>query len=835
MEQSDLDLLQTIPSYHLQTLIKTRRLPVATHGQRQAERNQSGGDEESGGSETSEAGAETGREGRDKPSSTDEIGEYLFAPEAVADALSDASELEQRILRELVACGGRANSRDLALYLTKAHLLDSSKAADESNGYEGRNQLAPTRYLHEQENAFYPTPHPHGLYEQALHRLLVKGLIFWGRQTNFAGRDYTNGVYDGVLIVPHAVRQAVRAHTIPATEQAEPRDEQVVAIPFDENAEGIRSFQRTLYLYWSTVSAAREGLPLVGSGMLARSALRQITDTLDPAISPDQIHSEIDVPRLLFTRLLLQELGLLRVRNSTLHSAHGADFFSLPSRERLRRCVRAWLYTPFWNELAFLPNVAARPGPQPLDPAHEEVVRSRQMVVERLLQEPCEWQDIFAFIARAKLYTPYLLFPRQYGARADRYSTGSNPYGWDFRLRQGWLTPREGWYLVEGGFIRAVLLGPLHWLGLVETRQEGHINQFRASPYLPLVNTGEAESGDRDLPSLSGKVIVQPNFEVIALAPVSEGLLVKLDRFAERVKLEHIAQYRLTKASVTRAIQLGLSIEDILAVLQGGQGQAVAPTDVDIPQNVRYSLAEWERQARRVELWPDAALIEVDDPALLDSLLAGEATRALFRRRLSPTLAEVVAPRLSALQAALWQRHYLPAITPAPEQDALGESERRGARGPQWQLRDDGLLRPLYAVTDLYLAAEITRFTTHDEQTSWPRITPATIQRAIENELALNAIIRFLQTYCDGGIPPSFLIRLKLWGGGYGEHSSVRVEQMPMLYLSEQALQDVRADEALRVLLDAVVPAEGRLVRVPREHLEQVIALLKERGFPIED
>lgn len=834
MEQSDLELLQTVPSYHLQTLIKTRRLPVAIHGKGLAgreeaeERAEPSGREDSVERDKAEEREEAKREdvgGRDTSAPT-EVGEYLFAPEAVAEALNDAGDLEQRILRELVACGGRANSRDLALYLTKAHLLDSGKAADEG---EGRNQWVSTRYLHEQESALYPTPHPHGPYEQALHRLLIKGLIFWGKQTNFAGRDYTNGVYDGVLIVPHALRQAVRAQAIPTVEQPEQADAPLIAIPFDEDAEGIRAFQRTLYLYWSIVSAAREGLPLVSSGMLARAALRQITDALAPDMPPDHIHSETDVPRLLFTRLLLQELDLLRARNGMLYSARAGDFFALPPRERLRRCARAWLYTRFWNELAFLQNVAARPGPQPLDPAHEEVVRSRQMVVERLLQEPTTWQDIFAFIARSKLYTPYLLFPRQYGARADRYSTGSNPYGWDFRLRQGWLTPREGWYMVEGGFIRAVLLGPLRWLGLVETRQEGHVNQFRASPYLSLAEADEPTTGENALVSLSGKVIVQPNFEVIALAPVSEGLLVKLDRFAERVKLEHIAQYRLTKASVTRAIQFGMHIEDILAVLQE------ADAAIDIPQNVRYSLAEWERQARRVELWPDAALIEVDDPALLDDLLADETIRALFRRRLSPTLAEVVASRLTVLQAALWQRRSLPAITPAPEQDALGEGERRGGRGSQWQLRGDGLLQPLYAVTDLYLAAEIAQFTMRDEQTSWPRITSDTILRAIENGLALNAIIRFLQAYCAGGVPPAFLIRLKLWGGGYGEHSSVRVEQMPMLYLSEQALQDVRADESLRALLDAVVPADGRLVRVPREHLEQVIALLKERGFPIED
>lgn len=831
MEQSDLDLLQTVPSYHLQTLIKTRRLPVAIHGKGQAEHDEAPEREEPTGYDGRDKSAPTDVSGgRDKSAPTVEIGEHLFAKEAIADALSDAGDLEQRILREIVACGGRANSRDLALYFTKANLLDSSKADQNENGYDWRDKSAPTLYLHEQESVFYPTPHPHGLYEQALHRLLVKGLIFWGRQTNFAGRDYTNGVYDGVLIVPHAVRQVVRARIGTEAKQVEQADIQTVAIPFDEDAEGIRSFQRTLYLYWSIVSAEREGLPLINSGMLARSALRQIIEAIDPTISPDQIHSETDVPRLFFTRLLLQELGLLRTRDSTLYGAPAGDFFTEPPRERLRRCVRAWLYTSFWNELAFLPNVAARPGPQPLDAAHEEVVRARQMVVERLLQEPAAvWQDIFAFIARAKLSMPYLLFPRQFGARADRYSVGSNPYGWDFRLRHGWLTPREGWYMVEGGFIRAILLGPLHWLGLVETRQEGHVNQFRASPHLELANAEESAAAASELSPLSGKLIVQPNFELIVLAPVSEGLLMKLDRFAERVKLEHIAQYRLTKASVTRAIQFGLHAEDILSVLQ----EATDP-GIDIPQNVRYSLAEWERQARRVELWPNATLIEVDDPALLDSLLVGEETRALFRRRLAPTLAEVVTSRLPALQAALWQRQYLPAVTPAPEQDALGEGERSTARGPQWQLREDGLLQPLFAVIDLYLAAEAAQFTARDEETSWLRITPSSIQSAIENGLALNVIIRFLQTYCDGGAPPSFLIRLKLWGGGYGEHSGVRVEQMPMLYLSEQALQDVRADDALRVLLDTVVPAEGRLVRVPREHLEQVIALLKERGFTID-
>src|SRR6185312_3374131 len=153
--------------------------------------------------------------------------------------------------------------------------------------------------------------------------------------------------------------------------------------------------------------------------------------------------------------------------------------------------------------------------------------------VERLMHERLgEWHHISAFIARTKLYAPYLLFPRQYGPRAERYSSGSNPYGWDFRLRRGWLTHREGWHMVEGGFIRAVIVGPLYWLGMVELDQDESPTMFRLSPGIGIMKSdtplGNAEE------EAWGRLIVQPNFELVALAPVCESLLVNLDRFAER-------------------------------------------------------------------------------------------------------------------------------------------------------------------------------------------------------------------------------------------------------------------------------------------------------------
>jgi XPB/Ssl2-like helicase family protein len=813
MEQSDLYLLQTAPPYHLQALVKARRLPNSFKGQ--------------GGNALTE------------PSLIiTEIAQHLFDPSSCRDTLRSLNEVEKSTLFELVACGGRANSRDLALYLSLVNTtLDDAhephgdaSPASQTVGTSSK----PSPHPHGVPPQ-YPTPHPHGAFEQALHRLLLLGLIFWGKQTNFVGRDYASGVYDGVLIVPQTVMEAANelwntgeeSGTLTAVPEGDGREDTDSRRVVEGVSEGIISLQRDLYRYWSLVAAMRDGMPLVNNRLLSRPALRQVIDQMNPAGTSliEQIRTEAEVPHLLFIRLLLMKLGLLSERRGTLFAAPADTFFSLPLLERARRCYRTWLDSAFWNELAYLPGVVVRPGPAPLDPAHEEVVRSRKQVVDRLLTEKADtWHEFPTFIAHAKLYIPYLLFPRQYGTRAERYSTGSNPYGWDFRLRQGWLTRREGWHLVEGGFIRAIVSGPLHWLGLVNLVGQDHPDTFRLAPGIDLITSETLPKIDE--PSW-GRVVVQPNFELVALAPVSEALLVNLDRFAERVRLEHIAQYRLTKASITRAIQMGLHAATIQQILERAAGGP-------IPQNVQYSLAEWERQARRVELWRSVTLLEVDDAALLDALFTDSKTRPLFGRRLAPLFAEVFSDQLLAVQEILWQKDYLPAIVSAPLYDSLLEGGRLPTRESQWRLLPGGLLQPCHAVLDLYLATEVEQITELDEATGWRKITPAAIKRACGSGLPLEHIVRFLQHYCEGGVPPSFLIRLKLWGGGYEQQDTIGVEHAPLLRLSAQALQDIQADEELGPLLGTEVPLENRFVHVAPEVLDRVLELLRERGFSVE-
>ena len=801
MEQSDVELLQTAPEYHLQTVLKGR----LTRDQ--------------------QSPATTAL-----PTEPLEVAQYLLNRPDLVRVIRGLDAPEAYILRELVACGGRANSRDLALYLTNGDVLTAVKQ-EVAPAVSERVQVPVSRStLSLGTPPQYPVAHPHGVFEQAIRHLLLQGLLYWGKQTNFVGRDYASGIHDGVLIVPEAVKTIVRElwgteepfSTILTHHEASAEAEDV--------GEGVRNLQRALYLYWSLVASLREGLALVNNGLLSRAALRQVMEQMGYSgqaqrIQGELIRQESDVPYLLFLRLLLMKLHLLQERQGTLHVLNAEAFFALPLFERARRCYAIWQDTPFWNEMLYLPDINVRPGPSPLDPPHEETMRSRHVVIERVEHERLnEWCDLVTFIARTKLYAPYLLFPRQYGPRAERYMSSSNPYGWDFRLRRGWLTHREGWHMVEGGFIRTVITGPLHWLGVIEVDNDATPTTFRLTSGALFLLGNTAPHGD-EIPT--GRLIVQPNFELVALAPTSEALLVKIDRFAERVSLEHIAQYRITKASVTRAIQTGLHADDIKTILEQASGG-------DVPQNVHYSLMEWERQARRIEMWRNAILLEVDESALLDELFAHEQTRSLLGRRLAPCLVEVLPQQLPAIQTFLWQRNYLPSLVTAPTQDIVSDNGHLAVREPQWRLHDDGLLQPFYAVTDLYLMAAVERFSDSDELTGWRRITPTALQRVREANISLDAITHFLQQYCEGGIPPSFLIRLKLWGGGYPGQHTVTVENTPMVRLSASVLQDLRNDGELAPLLGTELERESRLVHIQAEHVERVIDILKERGFVVE-
>ena len=102
-----------------------------------------------------------------------------------------------------------------------------------------------------------------------------------------------------------------------------------------------------------------------------------------------------------------------------------------------------------------------------------------------------------------------------------------------------------------------------------------------------------------------GQVIVQPNLEIVFLAPAPR-VEAQLARLAERAGAGPGVMFRLTRASVLAAAEAGMSADQILGALRSASSR-------DLPGNVERQLKDWLASVRRVTVRP-ALLLESPDP-----------------------------------------------------------------------------------------------------------------------------------------------------------------------------------------------------------------------------
>lgn len=84
-------------------------------------------------------------------------------------------------------------------------------------------------------------------------------------------------------------------------------------------------------------------------------------------------------------------------------------------------------------------------------------------------------------------------------------------------------------------------------------------------------------------------IIVGSNFEIKVPANTEPSLRVKIDAFAELRKPDMFYDYEITKSSVYRALDDGISAAEIIAALRDYSKRP-------IPQNVEFAISNWERQ-----------------------------------------------------------------------------------------------------------------------------------------------------------------------------------------------------------------------------------------------
>jgi hypothetical protein len=122
-------------------------------------------------------------------------------------------------------------------------------------------------------------------------------------------------------------------------------------------------------------------------------------------------------------------------------------------------------------------------------------------------------------------------------------------------------------------------------------------------------------------------LVVQPSFEVLLLHP-DMPTLYSLLPFAQINQVEVVSRFTLTRTSVLRGLKVGMTVEQMLKVLQDHSQKEIA-------QNVEYTLRDWARLYKGARL-SQTVLLEVSSEALADEICASSKLQSFGLRRLGP-------------------------------------------------------------------------------------------------------------------------------------------------------------------------------------------------------
>jgi hypothetical protein len=183
-----------------------------------------------------------------------------------------------------------------------------------------------------------------------------------------------------------------------------------------------------------------------------------------------------------------------------------------------------------------------------------------------------------------------------------------------------------------------MLTTTLYWLGAVDIGRDakGAPVAFRITPAGARLIEHPAAVPEPEPPRRS--LLVQPNFEVLVMHPEARAIWHLL-LCADLVRHDRVSVYALTKASVLRARESGISGGELQSFLADHSQKAV-------PQNVSQSITDWSRSYKRARL-QKATLLEVEDPEVLDEILSSRRFKPFIARRLNPTAAVLRLPRTS--------------------------------------------------------------------------------------------------------------------------------------------------------------------------------------------
>jgi hypothetical protein len=310
-------------------------------------------------------------------------------------------------------------------------------------------------------------------------------------------------------------------------------------------------------------------------------------------------------------------------------------------------------------------------------------------------------------------------------------------------------------------------------------------------------------------PTEGGQIILQPDFQILAMGPVPLSVLADLERFAVREKLdESVVTYRITRDSVYQAFQQAMTASAIQEMLDEASDQPV-------PQNVVRSLHDWQQQYERIIIRRAVTILQVDEPERLTALLEDSALKT-YLHKLDERTAWFATPHASRVEARLAELETLPGYSSDPERDIAASLRWEGDH-----------LTSRHPLPSLYVEGRMDQIAERKDG-HWV-LSPAQIKQAVDQGLEPVAIIEMLERMTGSPLDFKWQKRLKAWGQHYGPGQVAEVKLLRLA--SDDVMQELReTDPRLGEGLLPLPEANGMAV-VKEKHWDEVRDALEEWGI----
>ncbi|MBX3060948.1 MAG: helicase-associated domain-containing protein [Anaerolineae bacterium] len=726
-------------------------------------------------------------------------------PPRVQGELSRLNELEKIVLARLHQKNGRLSHTRLRQLLSHhTDLLQKSRPSNHVIFVNGARQPA-----------FEANPHYKGKpsFEDLLAGLARKGLVF-SQQPLEDSRTTLDWLHGRTILLPDYVRahlDAIQLPELPNPASIEP-------------AHTVRGssqhFLRDVGRYGRYLR--RKGkLNLTTQNQLYKDDLKAIAAEMSFKTDLGSGKKETDNGRLYFLRGLMPKLELARQRHpgEALTAVPDAPFWQFDLSERAQLAFYAWRDEGAWYEL---PNLRHFQRGNRTDFAPQGLVETRKVILRHIAEMGRGWISLAELIESIKEEDYGFLFKERkvsywsyYGQyQSSPYLGNNNPYGVTFG---DFKDEKDGWNKVEADLINHVMAGPLHWMGLVDLGYmqkppvdlsgNQKVDGYRLTPMgewlLELGPKPEFAAGE-------GNVVVQPNFEVVVMAPFDDEVLLALDHFARSIKEgDHVITYEINRASVYNGQKHHWSVERVITWLETISKQP-------LPQNVRRSLEEWEALHQRITVRQRVRLLETASPAVADQL---EPVLGDLAHRAAPTvfLAKEKGERLTQ---TLRQEGWLPlrtaaGVTAAPNSVTIDRDGRVAYTHRTPSIYAQGVITPLSVDTG------------HGRE-----LTSTQVKAAVSGKKNLEQLLAALTAVHTGPLPDTLVVKLKAWSHYYG---NAHQETLTLIEFKDSATRDELLDDPeLGQYLTPFTAPTRALALVPSKHETTVHALLAERGVKIE-